>query len=89
MAHVPTLCISNGSACASGAYATSHVIQALGYSSDYARNTIRILSIGWYNTEHEINKAARMLVDAIKNIRAHLGKNTSCASFPRRQEECK
>ncbi len=88
MAHVPTLCISNGSACASGAYAASHVIQSLGYSSDYARSTIRI-SIGRYNTEHEINKAARMLVDAVKNIRAHLSRNTSCASFPRRQEECK
>lgn len=71
IAHTPSLCISNGSACASGSFAPSHVIQALGHPGDYARNTVRV-SIGRYNTESEVREGARVMVAAIRRIRAEL-----------------
>jgi len=88
IAHTPTLCISDGSACASGSFAPSHVIQALGHSSDYARNTVRI-SMGRYNTECEVKQAERTIVEAAMNIRSQLIRSAFRASLPERQEERK
>lgn len=43
------IAISSGSACSSGKVGPSHVLQAMGISSQQARHTIR-LSLGWHNS---------------------------------------
>ncbi|MDH5796449.1 MAG: cysteine desulfurase [Anaplasmataceae bacterium] len=56
--------IGKGSACSSGLLTKSHVIEAMGYSKNIAKNTLRI-SLGVNNTEEEIN----YLIQMINNLR--------------------
>jgi cysteine desulfurase len=48
------ICVSNGSACTSGAVEPSHVLLALGMVTPTAKSSLR-LSIGKYNTAEEID----------------------------------
>lgn len=48
------ICVSNGSACTSGAVEPSHVLQGLGLESEIANSSIRI-SMGKSNTEEDID----------------------------------
>jgi cysteine desulfurase len=63
LARVPELCASTGSACHSGTEAISPTLAAMGVGSDVARGTIR-LSLGWYTTKDEIERAASVLLGA-------------------------
>jgi cysteine desulfurase len=65
----PNLMIGTGSACSSGAYEPSHVLQAMGLSRDNASQTIRI-SLGRGNTLDEIQVASEDIIDACKKIRS-------------------
>jgi cysteine desulfurase len=60
---IPELCASTGSACHSGATKMSATLEAIGLSPDVAKGTVR-LSVGWYTTEDEVDRAAEMLIDA-------------------------
>lgn len=51
---VEGICISNGSACTSGAVEPSHVLDGIGLDTDIANSSIRI-SMGKDNTEEEID----------------------------------
>lgn len=44
MDNLPLFCVSSGSACNAGSIEPSYVLQAMGFSRDYARNCIRISS---------------------------------------------
>ncbi|HEX5102254.1 MAG TPA: cysteine desulfurase family protein [Pirellulaceae bacterium] len=68
LARVPELCASTGSACHSGAQHISPTLAALGASADAARGTIR-LSLGWYTSEEEIERAASLLIGAWEAVR--------------------
>lgn len=57
------ICVSNGSACTSGAIEPSHVLMALGMVTPTAKSSLR-LSIGKNNTAHEIDFTLEKL-DAI------------------------
>lgn len=57
------ICISAGSACASGSIDPSHVLIAIGLSSDAARESVRI-SLSEENTLEELD----VLVEALKEI---------------------
>lgn len=57
------ICVSNGSACTSGAIEPSHVLMALGMVTPTAKSSLR-LSIGKNNTEQEIDFTLEKL-DAI------------------------
>jgi hypothetical protein len=57
------ICISAGSACASGSIDPSHVLVAIGLSSDAARESVRI-SLSEENTLEELD----VLVEALKEI---------------------
>lgn len=57
------LAISTGSACSSVTAEPSHVLQSLGLSNTIANSGIRV-SIGRFNTEEEINLAAKWLIQA-------------------------
>ncbi|MCV9927069.1 cysteine desulfurase [Flavobacterium sp. LS1R49] len=61
------LAVSSGSACSSASLDTSHVLKAMGISSETAQSTIRF-SIGKYTTEDDIDFA----INKIKGILASL-----------------
>ena len=60
---------STGSACASGSVEPSHVLSALGLSSDQARSSIR-LSLGRYNTEADVDVALEVIPRVVERLRA-------------------
>lgn len=57
------ICVSNGSACTSGAVEPSHVLSALGLNEEVAKSSIRI-SFGKQNTKEEIE----YLVDKLNAV---------------------
>jgi cysteine desulfurase len=63
LARIPELCASTGSACHSGSESISPTLAAMGVPTEIARGTIR-LSLGWYTTEDEIDRAASLLIGA-------------------------
>ncbi len=64
------ICVSSGSACMSGAGQPSHVIQAMGFSDEHARSTLRF-SFGRFTTAEEIEVLIVELQLAIERIRNH------------------
>jgi cysteine desulfurase len=63
------LAVSSGAACSSGAVEPSHVLTAIGLSSDQAKSSIRF-SLGKQNTEADVDA----LLEAISTVVAHLRK---------------
>lgn len=64
----PVLAISSGSACTSAKAAPSHVLTAIGRSSQLADASIRF-GIGRFNTEEEIDRAAEWTIATIQSLR--------------------
>ncbi len=67
LARVPELCASTGAACHSGTVKGSATLTAIGATPQQAAGTIR-LSLGWYTSEEEIERASSLLVDAWENL---------------------
>ncbi|MCE9527619.1 MAG: aminotransferase class V-fold PLP-dependent enzyme, partial [Planctomycetales bacterium] len=65
---IPELCASTGSACHSESAAVSPTLAAMGVSEPVARGTVR-LSLGWFTTEDEIERAASLLIGAWEALR--------------------
>lgn len=63
--------ISTGSACTSGAHGPSHVLQAMGLSEALQEGALRI-GVGKFNTEDEIDRAAKEIVAAVDAVKASL-----------------
>ena len=61
------VCLSNGSACTSGAIEPSHVLMALGKSEAEAKSSLRF-SIGKYNTSEEIDLTLERLSKVIQRM---------------------
>ncbi|MGK7920428.1 MAG: hypothetical protein AB4080_10540 [Trichodesmium sp.] len=62
------LAISTGAACSSGVEAPSHVLRALGLSSEEMEGALRI-GIGKFTTEEEIEEAVDILSEVVLAIR--------------------
>jgi cysteine desulfurase len=60
------LAASAGSACQSGATTVSHVLSAMGLSSEQARRSLRF-SFGWTSTVAEAGQAAELVIEAIES----------------------
>jgi cysteine desulfurase len=60
--------VSTGAACSSGAIEPSHVLTAMGLSSDRARASIRF-SLGKQNTEQEIDRALALVTETVARLR--------------------
>lgn len=60
---IPELCASTGSACHSGSDNLSPTLAAIGLTPEIARGTVR-LSVGWYTTAEDIDRAASLLLSA-------------------------
>lgn len=66
------ICASGGSACASGSLDPSHVLTAIGRSEEDARAAVR-LTVGYENTEEEMDYAADRLKEIVERIRRMRG----------------
>jgi cysteine desulfurase len=65
--NLPTLGLSMGSACNTGAIEPSYVLTSIGLSRDMASSTIRV-GIGRFTTEREIEESADLIAAAYKQI---------------------
>lgn len=63
----PELCASTGAACHSGSTRLSGTLAAMGLPLEVARGTVR-LSLGWYTSEEEVDRAADLLVAAWEDL---------------------
>lgn len=63
--HIGPLAVSAGSACSSASASPSYVLKAIGLSDDLANSTLRI-GLGRSTTLQDIQKAAKILVEAAK-----------------------
>jgi cysteine desulfurase len=68
MANLPLICISNGSACNSGAVDTSYVLKAMGISADEARTSIRVSS-SVLTTQTDIDSFVCQLDESYKHLK--------------------
>lgn len=69
MSHLDQIAISSGAACASVDPEPSHVLQAIGFSADKARSSLRF-SIGRFNTAEEIDRASEEFGRVVQQLRA-------------------
>ncbi|MFT7643407.1 MAG: cysteine desulfurase, partial [Pirellulaceae bacterium] len=69
LARTPELMASTGSACHSGSTALSPTLAAMGLSPEIARGCVR-LSVGWYTSEEDVDKAANLLIAAWESLSA-------------------
>jgi cysteine desulfurase len=59
--------VSSGSACSSGKVQPSHVLQAMGVSSEQAQGAVR-LSLGWSTSDGDVDRC----LEAWRKLRRHL-----------------
>jgi cysteine desulfurase len=62
------VCCSLGSACASGSTEPSPILLAMGLPRELFQSSLR-LSVGWQNTEEEIDRAAEIIAAAVARLR--------------------
>jgi len=63
------ICCSAGSACTSGSVHPSHVLSAMGCSTDRARSSLRF-SFGRFNTKDQIDSACTVVPEVIEKLRS-------------------
>ncbi|MGW5960618.1 cysteine desulfurase family protein [Methylorubrum thiocyanatum] len=66
---LPDLCLSNGSACSSGALAPSKVLTAMGLANDVVAGAVRI-GFGRATTDHDVTYAAIRIAEEVAALRA-------------------
>lgn len=65
---LPEICASTGAACHDRSVQLSHVLGAMKVTEEIGRGAVR-LTLGQENTEAEIDTAAKMIIDAYRNLR--------------------
>jgi cysteine desulfurase len=63
----PEICASTGSACHSDGSVTSATLAAMGCAPEEMAGAVR-LSVGWYTSEEEVDRAANLLIDAWETL---------------------
>jgi len=63
------VCCSAGSACTAGSIHPSHVLRAMGFSTERARSSLRF-SFSRFSTEEETRKAIEILVGVVEKLRS-------------------
>jgi cysteine desulfurase len=69
MMGIKEIACSSGSACTSASLEPSYVLRAMGVDVELAHTSIRF-GIGRFNTEEEIDYAAKHIVEQVKRLRA-------------------
>jgi len=67
--NVPEIAFSTGSACTSASVEPSHVLRAIGLSTEAALSSVRF-GLGRFTTQEEIDWSAGRIVEAVKRLRA-------------------
>jgi cysteine desulfurase len=62
------IAVSSGAACSTGAAEPSHVLLAIGCSREQALASLRF-GIGRFNTENDVDRAADIVIAAVRNLR--------------------
>ena len=62
------ICVSTGSACSSGNDSPSHVLLAIGLSSDKAKGSLRV-TFGRENTKEEVDYLVQSLIEIVEELR--------------------
>lgn len=70
------VCISAGSACSAGSIRPSHVLLAMGLSTDQARECLRV-SFGAGNTAEEVDRVADLMINHVRRIRSRAQRRTA------------
>ncbi|MDA1054516.1 MAG: cysteine desulfurase family protein [Planctomycetota bacterium] len=68
LARTPEIAASTGSACHASMTKLSATLAAIQLAPDQARGTIR-LSVGWYTSEEDVDRAAELLIGAWESLR--------------------
>ena len=68
LARTPEISASTGSACHASMTKLSATLAAIRLTSDQARGTVR-LSVGWYTSEEDVDRAAELLIGAWESLR--------------------
>ncbi len=68
LARIPELCAAASSTAHGIGDVLSPTLAAMGVTPDLARGTVR-LSVGWYTTEDEVDRAASLLIDAWEAVK--------------------
>jgi cysteine desulfurase len=68
LAAMPNVAASDGSACASGALAPSHVLLAMGRTAEQADSTLRF-SLGYATTDDDVSEAVASVSAAVGRVR--------------------
>ncbi len=63
------ICCSGGSACTTGSLSPSHVLMAMGFSTERARSSVRF-SFSRTNTRAEVDRALEIVITTIRKLRA-------------------
>jgi cysteine desulfurase len=63
------ICCSAGSACTAGSLEPSHVLRAMGYSTDRARGSLRF-SFSRLNTQEEVRQALEIIPRLVEKLRS-------------------
>jgi cysteine desulfurase len=66
---LPELAVSAGAACSSASARPSHVLEAIGATGATTRAALRV-GIGRFNTAEEIDRAAQLVVERVRALRA-------------------
>ncbi|OEK03096.1 IscS subfamily cysteine desulfurase [Roseivirga sp. 4D4] len=69
MAGLDQIALSNGSACSSTKVEPSHVLVAMGLSTQEAYSSLRI-SLGRFTSKEDINKASKQIQNVVESLRA-------------------
>lgn len=67
LARTPEIAASTGSACHASMTKISDTLAAIRLTQDQARGTVR-LSVGWYTSEEDIDRAAELLIGAWESL---------------------
>lgn len=62
------ICVSSGSACTTGSVEPSHVLRAMGYEGERARNSVR-MSLGWGTRAEEIEYVVATFPKVVQRVR--------------------
>ena len=65
------ICVSNGSACASGTVKASHVLKAMGASESEAGSSLRV-SLGWNSTEKDVDYFLQKWAEMYDRVKSRL-----------------
>ena len=67
LASLPTVAASAGAACHSDQVEVSHVLQAMGVSTEYAMGTLR-LTVGRFTTADEVDRAVAEITEVVGRL---------------------